>query len=283
MPAATLRWARETTMNETPTDGRRLPSGTLLPALLAALMLLASLLPGLHEAGESRLDDAAGRAVAAFAVARTINGIISVVQEMQFGVSLGINTAVQPGEILDPLNDLIERFSTAALIAATILWALKLAGGLLLLPWLPLVLLLLIGLRVALARLDCCADLGRLLMGGVRVGVVLWLFAVLTPWVISAVHDSGVVQEPYREATARLDAAGDRLRGLVDVGSPFDVDRDRLLQGADDLLSMADDLAEQAIIVLAVFAFEVLVVPLVIFWITARLVLRPAQGPLSSP
>ncbi|MGB5453654.1 MAG: hypothetical protein WBM71_14365 [Sedimenticolaceae bacterium] len=84
--------------------------------------------------GDSRLNDAGNRVIAAFAVARTLNGIISVIQEMQVGVSLGISTTLQPGQILDPLNDPVKRFSTAALIAATLLWSMKLMGNFIVLP-----------------------------------------------------------------------------------------------------------------------------------------------------
>ena len=44
-----------------------------------------------------------------YGVARSINGVISVLQSAEISALVG---SVHPGELLDPLNDLIERFST---------------------------------------------------------------------------------------------------------------------------------------------------------------------------
>lgn len=90
----------------------------LLLALLAAAVLCAWLRP---------LDDLAGaqaqagfkRAVASFATARALNAVISVVQGTEFSVQpLGIGVTLTPGQMLDPLNDLVERFSDLMLVAS---------------------------------------------------------------------------------------------------------------------------------------------------------------------
>ena len=44
-----------------------------------------------------------------YGVARSINGVISVAQSAEISALVG---SVHPGELLDPMNDLIERFST---------------------------------------------------------------------------------------------------------------------------------------------------------------------------
>ena len=44
-----------------------------------------------------------------YGVARSINGVISVLQSAEISALVG---SVHPGELLDPMNDLIERFST---------------------------------------------------------------------------------------------------------------------------------------------------------------------------
>lgn len=251
----------------------RLPRGATLSAALLLLMLLLSAVDSFRVAGDDRLSDAGNRAIAAFAVARTINGVVSVIQEMQVGVSLGINTTLEPGQILDPLNDLIERFSTAALIAATLLWALKLAGEFVIAPWLPLALCGLLALRLLLYRRYADSDLGPLLAQMVRIGIVVWAFAALTPWVIDSVHESSIVQSHYQQATQDFEDAGQQLRGIVDLASPLDIDRGKITSRMDQLTGMADRLSRQAIIVLAVFVFEVLLVPLLIFWISARILL----------
>jgi hypothetical protein len=52
------------------------------------------------------------RAFITFALARTINGVISAVQGTEIALQpAGVGITLTPGEILDPVNDLVERFS----------------------------------------------------------------------------------------------------------------------------------------------------------------------------
>ena len=54
------------------------------------------------------------------AVARTLNGVISVAQGTEVALEpggVGVNLTV--GQILDPVNDLIERFSAVMLVASS--------------------------------------------------------------------------------------------------------------------------------------------------------------------
>jgi len=60
------------------------------------------------------------RAFITFALARTINGVISVLQGTEIALQpAGVGVTLTPGEILDPVNDLVERFSWI-MMAATI-------------------------------------------------------------------------------------------------------------------------------------------------------------------
>ncbi|QFR49654.1 hypothetical protein FJR48_07880 [Sulfurimonas lithotrophica] len=51
------------------------------------------------------------RAVYSFALAKGLNAVISVIQSSEINVSFFVGATVGLGEILDPLNDLVERFS----------------------------------------------------------------------------------------------------------------------------------------------------------------------------
>ena len=65
-------------------------------------------------------ENALRNALVTFAVARTLNGVISVAQGTQLAIEpggVGVNLSV--GEILDPINDLVERFSAVMLVAAS--------------------------------------------------------------------------------------------------------------------------------------------------------------------
>ena len=52
------------------------------------------------------------RALATYAVARGLNGVISVAQGTEIAIApVGVGLTFTAGQILDPLNDLVERFS----------------------------------------------------------------------------------------------------------------------------------------------------------------------------
>jgi hypothetical protein len=52
------------------------------------------------------------RALVTFALARTLNGVISAIQGTELALTpAGVGVTLTPGQILDPVNDLVERFS----------------------------------------------------------------------------------------------------------------------------------------------------------------------------
>ncbi len=83
-------------------------------------MLEKTAIKKIDEKGSRYLDEAFKRAIYTYAIVRGINGVISVIQNTHIAVSpagVGVNVAV--GEILDPVNDLVERFSWVMLVSTT--------------------------------------------------------------------------------------------------------------------------------------------------------------------
>jgi hypothetical protein len=67
------------------------------------------------------------RALITYATARAINGIISVAQGTEVAIQPGgVGAVLTPGEILDPINDLVEQFSQVMLFSAAVLGTQKL-------------------------------------------------------------------------------------------------------------------------------------------------------------
>lgn len=59
------------------------------------------------------------RSLTTFAVARGLNGLVSVVQGTEVNVSpAGVGATFAPGQLLDPVNDMVERFSWVMLMSA---------------------------------------------------------------------------------------------------------------------------------------------------------------------
>lgn len=83
--------------------------------LLSVLMLLAVILSSLTSVDRVAEADHKAlfqRALITFALARTLNGVISAVQGTELALQpAGVGVTLTPGEILDPVNDLVERFS----------------------------------------------------------------------------------------------------------------------------------------------------------------------------
>lgn len=92
----------------------------LLLTVVAVLSAVAALTGVVDDAAGDYADKAFKRALVTFAVARTLNGAISLAQGTEVALEpggVGVNLAV--GEILDPINDLVEQFSSVMLVAAS--------------------------------------------------------------------------------------------------------------------------------------------------------------------
>lgn len=70
--------------------------------------------------GEKYTEEGLTRSLTAFGIAKGLNGLISVVQGTEVAVEpVGVGVILTPGQILDPVNDLIERFSWVMLVCST--------------------------------------------------------------------------------------------------------------------------------------------------------------------
>jgi hypothetical protein len=88
----------------------------LLATAAVALMLTGYV----DQTGAAHADRSFKRALVTFASARALNGAISVAQGTELAMEPGgVGVIIAIGEILDPVNDLIEQFSTVMLIATS--------------------------------------------------------------------------------------------------------------------------------------------------------------------
>ncbi len=95
------------------------PYAKIATIAVALLLVALSWYRPIEVMAESQLNDGFKRALVSFASARALNGVISVVQGTQVAVEpLGVGVSLSVGEILDPINDLVEAFSTVMLTAS---------------------------------------------------------------------------------------------------------------------------------------------------------------------
>ncbi|NIM69952.1 MAG: hypothetical protein GTN86_04765 [Xanthomonadales bacterium] len=178
-----------------------------------------SLLPTVDREAEDRYQALFQRALVTFAMARTLNGLISVVQGTELALQpAGVGLTLTPGEILDPVNDLVERFSWIMLGATVSLgiqnvllevggwWVMK-ALVVILAAWLSLVLL---QTRSTRGRQVQIVSRAFLLVLFVRFAVPLTLLAneALYQWFL---------ESRYTESASVITAAGEELQAITDA------------------------------------------------------------------
>ncbi|MBR0567127.1 hypothetical protein J5J83_13470 [Azoarcus sp. L1K30] len=90
-------------------------------AIVVAVLLvtMCSWLKPVTELATASVDAGLKRAVISFATARALNGAISVLQGTELAVQpVGVGVSLSVGEILDPINDLVESLSSVMLTAS---------------------------------------------------------------------------------------------------------------------------------------------------------------------
>lgn len=111
----------------------------LISALIMLSCVFLALIPFESNAG-NQLSQMLRLTLTVYAIARGLNAVISVAQGTELSIEpMGVGLTLTPGQILDPLNDLIEQFSTILLMAAASLGIQKILlsmGDIELLRWL---------------------------------------------------------------------------------------------------------------------------------------------------
>lgn len=88
-------------------------------AVLVLLVALCSWYGPITEVASQSVDDGLKRSLVSFASARALNGVISVLQGTEVAVQpVGVGVSLSVGEILDPINDLVESLSSVMLMAS---------------------------------------------------------------------------------------------------------------------------------------------------------------------
>ena len=95
-------------------------SSKIIFTILGAGLIILSQLNFLDSISLEHTENGLKRALVTYGVARGLNGVISVVQGTEVAIEpVGVGLTFTPGQILDPLNDLIERFSWIVLVSGT--------------------------------------------------------------------------------------------------------------------------------------------------------------------
>lgn len=258
----------------------------LLWTIVIMLAVAGSLTGHIDRASETQAEDALGNALVTFAVARTLNGVISAAQGTEVALEPGgVGVVLSVGEILDPINDLIERFSAVMLIAASSLglqtlllnitswWGVTAflfvaAAGFLVVIWAP---------RSAAARYAGPALRILLFLLFVRfavpvliVGTTIISDAFLAPKQAEATailkdttQDIERINEETRAVPDGEQSLMDRLAEMIDESLQSMRVGDRM----KELKESASNAAEHIVSLIAIFVLQTILLPLLFLWL----------------
>jgi len=264
-----------------------MPTRKILWSLVAVVATAMAFSSFADDVGREYSNEAFKNALMTFAVSRTLNGIISVAQGTELALEPGgVGVILTLGQVLDPINDLVERFSTVMLVATssiglqsvllriTAWWGitlvLTLASGFVLLAlWWP---------RLGASRIAI-----RILL------IALFLrFAVPTLVIVTTLVFNQFLAEDQVAATAALETTRDQIEEIneqantPEIGEQSFIDQlnsafnrslesVNLSQQLDNLSERVSNSAEQIIDLIVIFILQTILLPLGFLWIVIRL------------
>ncbi len=267
-------------------EGDRGLARRIATLVVVALLALASWWTGLDAAADERVDAMLTRALVTFATARALDGVISVLQSGQVGAQVGVGMSIQPGELLDPVNDLVEQFSDVMLAVTVALGVHKVLlsiGGYWVLPILLsalAVLLVVVGLRGGAPRWLTQAFVLLLLVR----------FAVPVATVGADALFARFLASEYESSQQVLDAIEGRSAEAAGAQAPADEgwvasfrrmlsEGDGLRERAAAIADAADRIAEHVSNLIVVFVLQTIAFPVVLLWLLWQLARRLIEPP----
>lgn len=271
------------------TSNQRWRSGLLL-GLGALLLLTLAWHGGVDRFAESRAQELLTRALATYALARSLNGAISVAQGTEIAVQpVGVGVTIAAGQILDPLNDLIERFSWLVLVATASLGTQLMLTQIFSSQLLNAVLsgIVLLGLvahywprcpaRQFLRRLALLALLGRFLIAFVTLTAALANAAFLADRENAARAElesvSVTVAERNEAVIEEAASDGETDSGILDrIGGYFGRQAEALnvQERLDALSNNAERAVVEVINLIVIFVLQTILFPLGALWLGVR-------------
>lgn len=267
-----------------------LPIKKLVISIAALVCAIVALSGVIDDKGVTYTDDAFKRALITFGIARGLNGVISVAQGTEIAVHpAGFGVNFTPGQILDPVNDVIEQFSWIMLASSASLGMQKV---LLSISSTAVVTLLLAGLLgiylVSVWRPDWFApELKRAL---VFFSVAFLFIRFSVP--LAALGSEGLywyfLHDQYVESSAELEKTQANISQIsseqiasYDTEPEDIIDRaKRFFESASQSISINDrlekykevaaDATKHAINLIVVFVIQTILFPLLFLWIIFR-------------
>lgn len=251
--------------------------------VLMGFALVFSASPAIEKTSTHYLHQSLKKATLSFASARLINALVSVAQEVRTGGSVklfgtGGEVGVAPLAWLDPLNDLVERFSLIMLASCISLGIQIFLNEAL--PKLSLVVLLPISGAILLLSLLLTAagqSAGRhLYRAGSKLLMTTTLLLVMIPTMAALNHLSYnlFLSDTYEAAAISLheDTQDLSAAALPENGHTMDTLAEwKAKMGR--LKLKVNNIIENIVDLIVVFIIQTMVLPLIMLWVFARLII----------
>ena len=266
----------------------------LLVSAVAVAIVAVSQLGVLDDAGRAYTEAGLERALIAYGVARGLNGVISVAQGTEVAVEpAGVGMTFKPGEILDPVNDLIERFSWVVLVSGTSLGIQRVLLEVTAVRWFRIaVSLLVLSSLVIEWRPSTFPDPLRRAVRTLTAVALIVRFAIPVVAIAGEALYEAFLEPQYTESTQNLEETAAAIRGASDTpDAPTVLEDDSMLSSAlrayrsardavdidariEVLKEAASDVGEYTIDLIVVFVLQTILLPLLVLWTTVQLLKR---------
>ena len=265
----------------------------LFHTAVVVLLILLAFTRVLDDMGQDSTESALQRALTTFAVARALNGVISVAQGTELAIEpAGIGVVFAPGEILDPVNDLIERFSWVMLTSSASLGVINVLLSISAWLWLSVLMALSLLLLLYLSwKKNYLGEFASRLMFRFAVIMVILRFAAPIIVVLNVFIYLQFLSPSYHGAMSELEGTRNKVAeiNMRQSNSTVTDDTDRsflsqawtfyesttenlkrrldLEQRMESLNQAVKNASRATIDLIVIFVFQTILLPLVFIWV----------------
>lgn len=259
------------------------------------LVILAAQLNWVDKIGEDYTEQGFKRALIVYGIARGLNAVISVAQGTEVAIEpVGVGVTFTPGQILDPINDMVERFSWVVMASGASLGIQRILLQMTAWQWFSA--LVSLSLVVALLIYFKQSSVSPVVRSSFyKLALVMVIIRFTVPMI--AIVNEGIyrvfLQPQYESSKQMLEQATENLDELSQADSdsqPLASDQtfmqrlQTLYQSAtssmeiqgklDALKNKAAEISEYALNMIVVFVVQTLLFPLLFLWLAVKLIKR---------
>ncbi len=245
--------------------------------LLGVVLLIILILPKdiFLNVKSNVLDNSMKEALYSFSVAKGLNGVISVVQNSYMDLTpAGVGVEFAAGEILDPLNDLVERFSLVMLYSITVIGVLKILNY----ADLYISVKLLLPIAIILFMLGIWFK-DFFIKYAIKITFLSLALSLVVPFYVTLnnVFYENFLKDKYETSIAKLKKTTEEIKSvniekvekkrdllsyITNTVTKFD-----LQKRVDALKSKLKDIGDYIVNILIIFIFQSVVLPIFTLWL----------------